>query len=253
MNKRTADVPAQPRVPAKGPKWDHYVELKKDHDISVHLPYTMKLNKASLHSMLSLFPSVYVKPNRGAFGVGVMQVDSKGSNNQPLFRVHKGTRQETFNSEKQLYSYVLANQVNKNYIVQQGINLLQWNRRPFDIRMMIKKQSEGTWKNEGFLGRVAQPDKIVTNIRSGGTPMPIEDLLAPYTSPFGIQYTKEALNRLGAHICKRLEKKYEGIQLLGIDIGMDQQVKPWIIEVNMRPEKICWDCIRKLYNRLGPA
>ncbi|MCE5171446.1 YheC/YheD family protein [Paenibacillus profundus] len=249
MIKEHAAFPSKPHVPARTIKWDHYRELKNDSTIKRHLPATMKLNKQSLFSMLSEYTSVYLKPNRGAFGVGVIKVQKMVHKKQPRFLVHEGSRQKTFYSRNQVYAFVLANMVNKDYLVQQGIDLLRWNERPFDLRLMIKKQSDNTWLNEGFVGRVAHPKKIVTNIRSGGTAVSIDDLLAPYTNVTSKIETKKKLNLLGEQICELLEKKYPGIQLFGVDLGLDQNLKPWIIEVNNRPEKICWKCMLDLYKK----
>jgi len=247
MKERQTAAPASKPKPAKGIKWHHYCELNHDSRINKHLPATMKLNKQSLSDMLSRYSSVFLKPNRGAFGVGVMQVQKIDRQKQHRFRVRIGTKQKNFNTVNQVFAFVLANRVNEDYLVQQGIDLLRWNNHPFDLRLMIRKQSNGTWRNEGFVGRAAHPKKIVTNIRSGGTAVSIEDLLAPYTNQATKKTNIRKLNLLGTRICKRLEHKYPGIQLFGIDLGMDQSLKPWVIEVNTRPEKICWDCIRKLY------
>lgn len=250
MNERNGPNTSKTTIPAKGIKWDHYVELKNDRTIREHLPETMKLNESSLFSMLSRYGTVYVKPNRGAFGEGVMRVQKRGHEKQRFFRVHKGIHQKTFESEDGLYAFVLVNKVRQDYLVQQGIDLLRWNKRPFDLRLMMSKQNDNRWLNEGFVGRVAHPKKIVTNIRSGGTAVSIDDLLAPYTNESGRSKAINRLNQLGTRVCERLEKNYPGIRLFGIDIGMDQDLKPWIIEVNTRPEKICWKCMNKLYKKI---
>jgi hypothetical protein len=246
MKQSHAAVSSKPNKPAKGIKWEHHRELMKNSTISGHLPATMKLNRQSLFSMLSRYKTVYLKPNQGAFGVGVMQVRKIGYEN---FRVHVGSLQKKFRSLDEVYAFVLANRINNDYLVQQGIDLLRWNKRPFDLRLMITKQSGNTWRNEGFVGRAAHPKKIVTNIRSGGTALSIEDLLAPYTNQISKKKVISKLNRLGSRICHQLEKNYPGIRLFGIDVGMDQNLKPWVIEVNTRPEKICWKCMRKLYKK----
>lgn len=249
MRQSHAAVPIKPKKPAKGIKWDHHRELMKNSQINKYLPATMKLNKQSFITMLTRYKTVYLKPNQGALGEGVMQVRKIEHEKQPFFRVHVGTGQTKFQSMEKAYDFVLAKRVNTDYLVQQGIDLLRWNKRPFDLRLMITKQKDNTWRNKGFVGRAAQPRKIVTNIRSGGTAVSIEDLLAPYTNPNSQKKVILKLNQLGNRICKQLEKSYPGIQLFGVDIGMDQNLKPWVIEVNTRPEKICWKCMRKLYKK----
>lgn len=249
MRLRVPSVPIKMKKPAKGIKWDHHRELMNNSQIRRYLPATMKLNKKSFFAMLTRYQTVYLKPNQGAFGVGIMQVRKIEHEKKTYFRVHVGTRQKRFQSIDKAYDFVWANRVNTDYLVQQGIDLLRWNKRPFDLRLMITKQKDNTWRNEGFVGRAAHPQKIVTNIRSGGTAVSIENLLAPYTNRITQKKIIRKLNFLGSRICKQLEKNYPGIQLFGIDIGMDQNLKPWVIEVNTRPEKICWKCMRKLYKK----
>ncbi|MBD0378971.1 YheC/YheD family protein [Paenibacillus sedimenti] len=245
-------IASKPNKPAKGIKWDQHRELMQNPHIKEHLPATKKLNKQSLSAMLSQFKTVYLKPNQGAFGVGVMQVRMLGPEKQQSYRVHLGTVQKKFRSMNEVYAFVLLKKVNNDYLVQQGIDLLKWKKRPFDLRLMMTKQSDNTWQNKGFVGRAAASDKIVTNIRSGGTAQSIEELLGPYTNPSSQKKAIFKLNRLGSRICKQLEKNYPGIRLFGIDMGMDKNLKPWVIEVNTRPEKICWKCLRKLYKKNSP-
>ncbi|KRE57457.1 YheC/YheD family protein [Paenibacillus sp. Soil750] len=249
MRQSNVAVPIKPKKPAKGIKWDQHRELMKNRQVNRHLPATMKLNKQSFFAMLSRYKTVYLKPNQGAFGVGVMQVRRIVHEKKPYFRIHSGTQQHKFQAKEEVYAFFLGKRVNADYLIQQGIDLLRWNKRPFDLRLMITKQKDHTWRNEGFVGRVAHHKKIVTNIRSGGTALSVEDLLASHTNPTTQKKVVMNLNKLGSRICKQLEKNYPGIQLFGIDIGMDQNLKPWVIEVNTRPEKICWKCMRKLYKK----
>lgn len=69
---------------------------------------------------------------------------------------------------------------NETYIVQQGINMITFNKRPFDIRVMVQQKPAGGWETTGILARVAARNKIVTNYHNGGKPKELAALLFPY-------------------------------------------------------------------------
>lgn len=238
-----------PKDIPKGIKWDHYRELKKYPKLQKALPETMKLNKQTFFRMLLKHKTVFIKPNQGAFGRGVMKVQRLVHEKRVTYRVHSGMTRKTVQTKEDLCGFICSQKKKEDYLVQQGIDLLRWHNRPFDLRLMMRKQPGGDWRNEGFVGRAAKPGKIVTNIRSGGTALSIEDLIRPHVNAPGKRKIIADLNQLGRYVSEKLERLYPGISLFGIDIGLDQKMRPWIIEVNTRPEKICWKCLRKLQQK----
>jgi DNA-directed RNA polymerase subunit N (RpoN/RPB10) len=249
MNRRLDKTEYIPKSIPKGIKWDHYRELMKYRKLQEALPETMKLNKQTCFRMLLKHKTVFIKPNQGAFGKGVMKVQRFVHEKKVYYRVHSGMVRKVFQTKEDLCRFICSHKKKEDYLVQQGIDLLRWHNRPFDLRLMMRRQHGGKWHNEGFVGRVAKPGKIVTNIRSGGTALSIEDLIRPHVNDPGRRKTITVLNQLGRSVSEKLERLYPGIFLFGIDIGLDQKMKPWIIEVNTRPEKICWKCMRKLYQK----
>jgi hypothetical protein len=122
---------------------------------------------------------------------------------------------------------------NDRYVIQQGIHLLRYSGRLFDLRVMVQKTHKGEWETTGMLGRLGHPTKIVTNVCRGGSVKSIEALLKnhiPDVSEF-----KMRLTRLGSRAARQLNKTFPRITQLGLDIGIDRHLHPWILEANPRP------------------
>ena len=79
-----------------------------------------------------------------------------------------------------LFAALNKAKLNRSYLVQQGIHLLTHQKRIFDTRIMVQKSPKKTWEATGYIGRVAHPNKIVTNFHNSGKPLPLELLLDSY-------------------------------------------------------------------------
>jgi D-alanine-D-alanine ligase-like ATP-grasp enzyme len=44
------------------------------------------------------------------------------------------------------------------------------------------------------------------------------------------------LKKLGHDIAVAMSEKYPSLNMLGIDVGVDNKLNPWIIEVNTKPD-----------------
>jgi len=111
---------------------------------------------------------------------------------------------------------------------------------------MVQKNPQGRWETTGLIGRLAHPRKIVTNYHNGGTPMAAEKLLAPHMTDRQFTAFRSTLNQLGLDVAAAMERKFPKIKELGIDIGVDKDGKPWILEVNTKPDPFIF---RKLPNK----
>lgn len=214
-------------------KWAKTKMLLKSSKVLPFIPDTQKFSESSLKKMLKLYSMVYLKPEIGTYGNGVMRAQQLKTGE---YTYQIGTTEKTFKNYKSFYESIQNATHKKSYIIQKGIHLLKYNKRNFDIRVMVQLNPKGNWESTGLIGRVAHPNKIVTNYHSGGTPMDIKRLLAAHITNRDIQEKIHTLNELGVATAKFLHKKYPGLKQIGLDIGFDHTWTPWIIEVNTNPD-----------------
>ncbi|GGG13265.1 YheC/YheD family protein [Paenibacillus abyssi] len=213
-------------------KWHKTQLLCKNPLFNSYIPTTKKFNSKTLYSLLNTYGMVYVKPNRGSFGQGVMRIEKTGTG----FRYQHRERLNVFNTYDAMYHSIAKEIGKREYLIQKGISLLKYKGRRFDIRVMVQRNPFGEWETTGIIGRLGHPKKIVTNYHSGGTPMSVDILLKPHLNPTQIKQFKTRLNKLGLQVAEQFQRKYSGIKEIGIDIGIDRSVFPQILEVNTRPD-----------------
>ncbi|WP_235548775.1 YheC/YheD family protein [Paenibacillus sp. Soil522] len=225
---------------SKTDKWTKTELLQGDPELKKHLPPAQMLTESGLREMLQQCGMVYVKPIRGSQGRGVMKVEmieAKAAGRPVrIYAYQLGEKKRAFPVYKSFYRSMLNNAQGKVYLVQKGIQLLKHKGRPFDIRLVVQRAPRGGWKATATVGRVAHPRKIVTNGSQGGTIYPTAYLLRSYTNETGRLRLLKQMDQLGVRTAQRLSLVYPGIVELGLDIALDQQLKPWILEVNNRPD-----------------
>lgn len=214
-------------------KWTKTKVLLGCNEVRPYIPDTQRFSKATLKTMLQLYEMVYVKPEKGTHGKGVIRVEKRGNDN---YTYQLGTKARSFEDYEALYLSLLRHTNKKSYLVQKGIHLMKYKNKPFDIRVMVQVSPTGVWETTGFLGKVAHSGKIVTNYNSGGKIMDVQKLLGEYLSSPDMKKVLNQLDKIGVATAKHLYKSYPGIRQIGLDIGFDRYCIPWIIEVNTNPD-----------------
>jgi glutathione synthase/RimK-type ligase-like ATP-grasp enzyme len=220
-------------------KWQLYKKLQKDRELIKHLPETIKLVKLEqVETFIDHHPNIILKPIGLSRGRGICIIQRGTKDVFYLQDYHDGSRMSnhTLSKEETLH-YIESNQfVSKNYIMQPYLNLAKINGSPWDIRVVMQKNSKGKWACHGIECRVAGMENLVTNISRGGQALSIAKALKLSFGP-GINTSKTKKQII--EVCKKLaiciEKDNGTFAELGIDIAMDTDQNLWIIEANVRP------------------
>lgn len=215
-------------------KWNKTLLMQREQTLREHIPPTRIVTKKQLHRMLSQYGMVYVKPASGSQGRGVIRME-KRSSGQRRYRYQLGERKWAFANYEQAYASLEQQMKRERHVVQMGIRLLKHKGRPFDIRLMFQRAPSGGWETTGTLTRAAHPRKIVTNGSQGGTIYATDRVLRTYAPP----ERRRALYRRMDQLARRtadILKKAAPINELGMDYAIDRKLKPWILEVNTRPD-----------------
>lgn len=227
-------------------KWLKTTILLQNEQIRPVIPETRRMNRDSLQEMLNKYGMVYIKPNFGTFGIGVIRVEKEEAEGRLRFHFQRGKRRWTFGSYTDMYANLLRQTGKKRYLVQKGIRLLSHEQRPFDIRVMVQRNPAKNWETTGMMGRVAHPQKVVTNYHNGGTLKTVDVLLSRYMGPAEREKYMARLAKLGTDAAIQLHKHFPGLKEIGVDIAIGKDLDPWILEVNFRPDPYIF---RKLANR----
>jgi hypothetical protein len=101
---------------------------------------------------------------------------------------------------------------------------------------MIQKNPKGKWECTGTAGRVAHPQKAVTNGSQGGTIFKAEALIEPKAGNEKTAELLKQMNGLAEQTAARLSRTFPNLNELGVDIAVDSSLKPWILEANSKPD-----------------
>lgn len=216
-------------------KWAKTNILLADPNLREFVPATRSFKRSTVEQMLEQFGMIYVKPVNGTFGNGVIRLEKNNEAARSYF-FQSGEMKYSFTTFDDMYEKLLTVKKNKPYLAQQGIHLLKYFGRRFDLRVMVQINPHSRWETTGMIGRLAHPRKVVTNYHAGGTPMPVTTLMKPSLTNEKWKLYEARLRRLGEDIAIALHKHYPRLKEIGVDVAVDDNLKPWILEVNTLPD-----------------
>ncbi|WP_019914523.1 YheC/YheD family protein [Paenibacillus sp. HW567] len=247
------------RIQRVSSKWAKTKVILQNSKLSAFIPETRKYKLEALIELLEIHGTVYIKPDRGTYGSGVMRAEQRmvhlsSSDQQPdnetspqglidnheteqkvMYILRYAKDAEIFNTPQELHAAIMPRIKGRPYLIQQGIDLLCHQNLPFDLRVLTQKNLSGGWETTGMLGRVAAPQKVVTNYHNGGSIFSVNDLLKAHMSPPEMTTTLHQLKSLGVKIAAQLETAYPGLKEIGLDVAMDPHHDMWLLEVNTLP------------------
>lgn len=214
--------------------------LKDEKEIRNHVPSTYLLKKIDdLIEFIQVTEKVILKPvslSRGR-GIFILEKNEKQDDGYILYdHQNECILRHLIPDNKGLEEMLMKlNILNKQYLYQTYIPLLKINNRPLDVRVVMQKYDIKSWKCSGIECRVAGENEVLTNIARGGEAMTLEDVVIGTGINQSYDKIYESIINLCQKFCSLIDTKDEHYAEFGLDIGLDQDGFPWIIEANIFP------------------
>lgn len=197
------------------------------------MPPTKRFSPAALWEYIENYGDVILKPSGGGGGAGIIKVSSLDGER---YQIHAGSLRRVVQGKEAVLHTVRPLFRPKIYLLQPHLSLGRINGRPFDVRVMVQRtRSSQPWQVTGWLAKLAGPGYVVTNVaRSRGSVLSLQNAILRSGIPKSPDLLSE-LRKVALAVASCLGKAYPGLREVGLDVGLDQEGKIWIIEANFRP------------------
>jgi glutathione synthase/RimK-type ligase-like ATP-grasp enzyme len=219
-------------------KWDVYEKLMLEEKIHPFIPETRIFSKENLKDLIETYKMVFIKPIHGSQGRNIIKLIKE--EDQYVFQSTSATLDEIIKKQSlhEIFQQLKPLLRNRIYIIQQGITLITHQSRAMDFRALCHKNQHHLWEVTSLVARISGEAQFVSNIARGGKTTKPLTTLKPI---FQKKMAKEIIllmKELSVEAASIISSQSNGITgELGIDIGVDQSGKVWLIEINSKPSK----------------
>lgn len=228
-------------------KWSLHEWLEQSSDFKNFIPRTEAFSNENLQSQLSQNKIVYLKPVHGKAGIGFFKIVVNNNSYLLKYQNDKGTYTKWLVDYSELWKLV-SNIINdQKYIIQTGVDLLTYNGRPFDVRVLLQKDQNGEWDLTGVGIRVAGEKSITTHVPRGGYIASLDNVFSHSFDHRTNLKMKNNISELVVKIAKYIEQKSDySLGEMSMDLGIDKKGQIWFFEANSKPMEFDEQHIRKL-------
>ncbi len=212
--------------------------IEKKSKLAQRLPMTEKIESfEKLKDFTDKYQKVILKPNSLSRGRGICILEKKDDNyiisdyrgRDPFDIVLEGEREF-------LQFYLKNTEFHKDYLVQKHLRLAKVKDSVFDIRVVMQKKTRDIWNINGIECRVSNPKNLITNISRGGYPLKLDKALrAAFKDENIVLSLTKKIYEYCQGVCTHLDSIGEHFAEFGLDIGVDEDQKIWLIEANVFP------------------
>ncbi|MCA1321269.1 YheC/YheD family protein [Bacillus tianshenii] len=216
-------------------KWIVYQALSTDPALSPFFPRTLRLTTSSfLLANLQLEKKWLLKPIQGSQGKGLIKVEASNGLFQAKEVNQPGERLFTFRSSLQFQQWLHTRMQKTSYIFQPFLPLQNEEGCPFDIRLLLQKDGNGEWQERIRIIRTGIPHHITSNLAGGGKMHTFTSLSKSFSSAQK-RKLEDDIRKIVTHLPVLLEKEFRPLFELGVDLGLDNRMNLWILDINSKP------------------
>ncbi|MGG5253363.1 YheC/YheD family protein [Neobacillus sp. SM06] len=204
-------------------------------ELGPYLPASKPVSQAQdVFSELKKQQRVILKPINGAQGYGIYYLKK----NEKTFHVktekQKKIISRIFPNEEKLLSWLNPLLHQLPYLIQPYLELTNDELQPFDIRLLLQKDADGSWTERGRGIRTGLTGGILSNLSAGGM---VSDFVSwsEALPPAKKAYICSELDYIKSHLTRLVENEFLPLFELGVDIGVAKNGSLWILDVNSKP------------------
>jgi hypothetical protein len=220
-------------------KWEVYDVLMTEEHLQPYIPVTKLYTKKSLEEMLSEHSILFLKPIHGSQGRNIIRLEQKEYSIQLEFSYFKEKQNSlVVNNIHELQETLAPYMKTSTYLIQQGIPFIHFQNRHMDFRILCHKNNQDAWIVTSVVARLSAEKQFVSNIARGGETMKPLKALSLFFDSNTSKQQYIFIQELALEFASSISLNSEGLTgELGIDIGIDINGHPWIIEANSKPSK----------------
>lgn len=214
-----------------GNKLKVYQKLKKGRKFADFLiPTSLLTGPQEVIEFLNQSSPAVMKPIKGNKGKKIFFLEKF----EDTYKIIDGLKVCKF-SKMELIDFINHHIKDQGFLYQPYIHCKTQAGLSYDFRLHIQKNGAGNWEITLIYPRISSGSKLVSNISSGGYRGELDSfLIEEFAGDAGT--IKAALESFALEFPKHFETLYNHpFDELGLDVGMDENQRLWLFEVNWRP------------------
>ncbi|MCL6446227.1 MAG: YheC/YheD family protein [Alicyclobacillus sp.] len=219
-------------------KW-HMVRWMVRHRMQDVVPETTVLDDVDeALQLIKRWKVAYLKPIGGYGGTDVMRIERLNANRYRVSvdRTRTSFEKQRFTVSKVRLRKLLRRRSRPPHLLQRGLSLLTVRGRKNDFRVVVHRGYDNDWRVIGIIPKQAAPDGVVTNLVAGGERLSLDQCLR-LAKAENKEVPVQLLEDTALRIARQLGRRYVTAGLLGFDMGIDQQGRVYLIEMNPKPAR----------------
>jgi hypothetical protein len=220
-------------------KWETNKMLAKYTEMGHYLPRTIQYsNFNDVIFTLKQHGFIFIKSYYGSEGRQVLSIERLEEGYRLVY--YSGRLKDVMLKDIDEVRDMVEDYTKDNkFIIQEGIRLLKYKDRVFDMRVLIMKDSNGKWRVISNYARMAKGNLTITNYCAGGEWDHYQNIYDNLESPLckGKIPNYEEVGAATIKIGEYLEKAFGRFGELGMDMAIDMYGKLYFIEANTKPTK----------------
>ncbi|MBO9604695.1 MAG: YheC/YheD family protein [Paenibacillaceae bacterium] len=211
--------------------------LAADTALAPYVPPAAPLENARpLLRLLEERGSAFLKPDAGMQGCGALRVAASGGSWRAEGR-DAGNRpfRLIFHDFPALWRWLRRFTAGRRYVLQPYLPLTLPGVGAFDVRALVQKDGDGRWRLVGEAVRIGAAGSVTANVHGGGTAAPLREFLRGAFGDDRAERIVRRLRELAQRIPPALEASCGRLAELGLDFGVEESGRLWIVEANPKP------------------